>query len=180
LHDEVHVTTLFVTHDQEEALEVADEIVVINGGRIEQVGSPADLYDHPANAFVMSFLGPVTRLAGTLVRPHDLEVLTDERAGAVQATVTKLLRVGYEVRVETSTAGGETPWVQLTRAQVEELGLATGQTVWLRALVATPFAATEGAAAREAARGGDAAGSSDAHAGPDAAGDPLPTTTVRA
>jgi sulfate/thiosulfate transport system ATP-binding protein len=176
LHDEVHVTTLFVTHDQEEALEVADEIVVINGGRIEQVGSPADLYDHPANAFVMSFLGPVTRLAGTLVRPHDLEVLTDERAGAVQATVTKLLRVGYEVRVETSTANGETPWVQLTRAQVEELGLETGQTVWLRALVATPFAAPE----RAGAPGSDVAGSSDAVAGPDGAGDTLPTTTVRA
>src|ERR1700712_908235 len=76
LHDEVHVTTLFVTHDQEEALEVSDEIVVINDGRIEQVGSPNDLYDHPANEFVMSFLGPITRLGGHLVRPHDIEVLS--------------------------------------------------------------------------------------------------------
>ena len=86
LHDEVHVTTVFVTHDQEEALEVADEIVVINDGRIEQVGSPNELYDQPANDFVMSFLGPVTRLGGRLVRPHDIEVLTDPRStGAVPA-----------------------------------------------------------------------------------------------
>ena len=85
LHDEVHVTTVFVTHDQEEALEVADEIVVINDGRIEQVGSPDELYDEPANDFVMSFLGPVTRLDGELVRPHDIDVFTAERRpGAVR------------------------------------------------------------------------------------------------
>ena len=76
LHDEVQVTTVFVTHDQEEALEVADEIVVINEGRIEQVGTPDQLYDEPASDFVMSFLGPVTTLHGTLVRPHDIEVFT--------------------------------------------------------------------------------------------------------
>ena len=78
LHDEVHVTTVFVTHDQEEALEVADEIVVINDGRIEQVGTPDELYDEPANEFVMSFLGPVTRFGDALVRPHDLERPTHE------------------------------------------------------------------------------------------------------
>ncbi len=100
LHDEVHVTTVFVTHDQEEALEVADEIVVINNGRIEQTGSPNDLYDHPANDFVMGFLGPVTRLDGRLVRPHDIEVLTVETAGAVQAEVVRLVRIGFEVRAE--------------------------------------------------------------------------------
>src|SRR5215204_6548235 len=76
LHDEVHVTTVFVTHDQEEALEVADQIVVINQGRIEQIGPPHELYDHPASEFVMSFLGPVTTLDGHLVRPHDLEIET--------------------------------------------------------------------------------------------------------
>src|SRR5688572_30060698 len=74
LHDEVHVTTVFVTHDQEEALEVADEIVVINDGRVEQVGSPDDLYDRPANDFVMSFLGEVTNLGGVRLRPHDIEL----------------------------------------------------------------------------------------------------------
>lgn len=132
LHDEVHVTTLFVTHDQEEALEVADEIVVINNGRIEQVGSPAELYDRPANDFVMGFLGPVTRLDGRLVRPHDIDVLLDDRVGATQVEVTRLQRVGFEVRVETREAGGGTPWVQLNRSQVDDLGIAEGSTVWLR------------------------------------------------
>ncbi len=100
LHDEVSVTTVFVTHDQEEALEVADEIVVINEGRIEQVGSPDQLYDEPASDFVMSFLGPVTRLQGTLVRPHDIEVYTtDEDPHAVPGTIARQLRVGFEVRL---------------------------------------------------------------------------------
>jgi len=143
LHDEVHVTTLFVTHDQEEALEVADEIVVINAGRIEQVGSPSELYDRPTNAFVMSFLGPVTHLRGELVRPHDIEVLTDPRAGAVEVEVTRLQRVGHQVRAETRARDGETPWVQLTRAQVAELGLVEGGTVWLRPLVGTPLPAPD-------------------------------------
>ena len=80
LHDEVHVTTVFVTHDQEEALEVADEIVVINDGRIEQIGTPDQLYDEPANDFVMGFLGPVTTLDGALIRPHDIDVSTAPRA----------------------------------------------------------------------------------------------------
>ncbi|GCD18475.1 sulfate/molybdate ABC transporter ATP-binding protein [Cellulomonas algicola] len=132
LHDEVHVTTLFVTHDQEEALEVADTIVVINQGRIEQVGSPAELYDRPANEFVMQFLGPTTRLGGRLVRPHDIEIVEDDRPGALPVTVTRLLRVGYEVRAETRAEDGSTPWVQLTRGQADGLGLTEGQRVWLR------------------------------------------------
>jgi len=131
LHDEVHVTTLFVTHDQEEALEVSDELVVINDGRIEQIGSPTELYDRPANDFVMSFLGPVTDLGGRLVRPHDIEILDGERPGAIRATVVRLQRVGYEVRAEVR-AGDSTPWVQLTRAQAESHRLEAGNTVWLR------------------------------------------------
>ena len=132
LHDEVHVTTVFVTHDQEEALEVSDEIVVINAGRIEQVGSPDDLYDKPANDFVMSFLGPVTTLGGRLVRPHDIEIFTSVRPDAVAARVTRLQRVGFEVRVELA-AGEETSgtWVQLTRGQSESLNLDEGTPVWL-------------------------------------------------
>ena len=74
LHDEMHVTTVFVTHDQEEALEVADSLVIINEGRIEQIGTPDDLYDRPASDFVLSFLGPVTTLGDKLVRPHDIEI----------------------------------------------------------------------------------------------------------
>ena len=133
LHDEVQVTTVFVTHDQEEALEVSDSLVVINHGRIEQVGSPNELYDRPANDFVMGFLGPVTQLGGRLVRPHDIEVLTSDSVGAVPATVTRLVRIGYEVRAEVSTADGDS-WVQLTRGESDALELTADRQVWLRAV----------------------------------------------
>ena len=95
LHDEVHVTTVFVTHDQEEAMEVADEIVVINEGRVEQIGSPDQLYDEPANDFVMGFLGETTRLGGMLMRPHDIHISLDPQlAGASEGVVSRVLRVG--------------------------------------------------------------------------------------
>ena len=101
LHDEVHVTTVFVTHDQEEALEVADEIVVINEGRVEQIGSPDELYDQPANDFVMRFLGPVTQLGDRLVRPHDLQLHTGPaEPGDVTGRITRITRIGFEMRVE--------------------------------------------------------------------------------
>jgi sulfate transport system ATP-binding protein len=139
LHDEVHVTTVFVTHDQEEALEVSDSIVVINHGKIEQVGSPNELYDHPTNDFVMRFLGPVTTLNGALVRPHDIEVLDSDVVGSVPAKVTRLTRIGFEVRAELEVAvsGADLtpaqPWVQLTRGQADALDLGEGSQVWLRA-----------------------------------------------
>jgi sulfate/thiosulfate transport system ATP-binding protein len=132
LHDEVHVTTVFVTHDQEEALEVSDEIVVINQGRIEQVGSPADLYDKPANDFVMEFLGPVTRLGGRLVRPHDVELFGTPVHNTQPAVVTRLQRIGFEVRAELQV-GAEQAWAQLTRGQAEGLALVEGAKVWVRA-----------------------------------------------
>jgi sulfate/thiosulfate transport system ATP-binding protein len=106
LHDEVHVTTVFVTHDQEEALEVADEIVVINDGRIEQIGTPDELYDQPANDFVMNFLGPVTTFGGELVRPHDLHLSLDPGQTAVAGTIERLTRVGHEVRAEVRVGDG--------------------------------------------------------------------------
>ena len=133
LHDEVHVTTVFVTHDQEEALEVSDEIVVINEGRVEQVGSPDELYDKPANDFVMSFLGPVTTLGGRLVRPHDIEVFTSAVPDSLPSEIVRLQRIGFEVRAETRTPDGAESWAQLTRGQVEGLELRTGARVWLRA-----------------------------------------------
>ena len=135
LHDDVHVTTVFVTHDQEEALEVSDEIVVINHGRIEQVGTPDELYDRPANDFVMSFLGPVTEFGNRLVRPHDLELFDRPVCDAVEARVERLQRVGFEVRVElrVTAATGATPWAQLTRGQADGLGLEAGGRVWVRA-----------------------------------------------
>jgi sulfate transport system ATP-binding protein len=131
LHDEVHVTTLFVTHDQEEALEVSDELVVINQGRVEQVGRPIDLYDRPANAFVMEFLGPITRLNGRLVRPHDIDVFDEVRPDTVAAQVERLQRVGFEVRADLSS-GDARFWVQLTPGQVESLDLTEGSRVWVR------------------------------------------------
>jgi sulfate transport system ATP-binding protein len=131
LHDEVHVTTVFVTHDQEEALEVADEIVVINHGRVEQVGSPTDLYDKPANDFVMEFLGPVTSFGDRLVRPHDIEVFDRQIPHTVPARVTRLQRVGFEVRVELRS-GDQTPWAQLTRGQADALELVPDREVWIR------------------------------------------------
>jgi sulfate/thiosulfate transport system ATP-binding protein len=131
LHDEVHVTTVFVTHDQEEAMEVADEIVVVNNGIIEQVGTPDELYDEPANDFVMNFLGPVTRIGDRFVRPHDLEVLTDPADGATPALITRLVRLGFEVRVN-AIAGDQDVWVQLTRAQAGVLRLRPGDLIHLR------------------------------------------------
>jgi sulfate transport system ATP-binding protein len=132
LHDEVNVTTVFVTHDQEEALEVSDEIVVINNGRIEQVGSPDELYDKPVNQFVMSFLGPITTLEGRLVRPHDIEIFNSPVADAVPAEIARLQRVGFEVRAEMTTAGAGPTTVQLTRGQSEALNLTEGSKAWLR------------------------------------------------
>src|SRR6476469_7196341 len=100
LHDEMHVTTVFVTHDQEEALEVADQIVVINNGRREQVGTPDELYDRPSSEFVMSFLGPITMLDGRLVRPHDIEVVAVPCPDARAGRISRSSRVGFEVRLE--------------------------------------------------------------------------------
>ena len=145
LHDEVHVTTIFVTHDQEEALEVADELVVINHGRVEQVGGPNDLYDRPANEFVMEFLGPVTRLHGQLLRPHDIDVFDQPQPATAAARVERLQRVGFEVRADL-VSGDSRFWVQLTPGQVEALDLAPGSEVWVRparnaATILTPPAA---------------------------------------
>jgi sulfate/thiosulfate transport system ATP-binding protein len=132
LHDEVPVTTVFVTHDQEEAMEVADEIVVINDGRIEQVGSPDELYDAPANDFVMGFLGEVTELAGARLRPHDIEItLTPDLAGATAADILRYIRVGFEVRLVAGTEDGHEVSVVTTRAHARALGLEEGVRVWL-------------------------------------------------
>ena len=137
LHDEVHVTTVFVTHDQEEALEVADEIVVINEGRIEQIGSPDELYDAPANEFVMRFLGPVTQLGPDLVRPHDVELLAGDPGDAMAGTVSRVVRVGFEVRVEVATAD-QVVLVTMTRTQFQALGLEVGAPAWLRPVRGAP------------------------------------------
>jgi sulfate transport system ATP-binding protein len=132
LHDEMHVTTVFVTHDQEEAMDVADGIVVMANGRIEQIGSPDECYERPANDFVMSFLGPVTRLHGRLVRPHDLELVGSAVPGAVEASIARVVRLGFEVRVEL-TVNGSDAWLQVTRDTADRLGLQPGSTVYVKA-----------------------------------------------
>jgi sulfate/thiosulfate transport system ATP-binding protein len=128
LHDEVHVTTVFVTHDQEEAMDVADEIVVLADGRVQQIGSPGEIYDNPANAFVMGFLGPVTRLDGELIRPHDITLSREARPGTVPATVNRIVSLGFEIRIE-AKAGDADLWAQLTGPEARSLNVQPGDTV---------------------------------------------------
>jgi sulfate transport system ATP-binding protein len=132
LHDEMHVTTLFVTHDQEEAMEVAQQIVVMHDGRVEQVGSPRDIYETPASDFVMGFIGPVTHLQDAVVRPHDLEVTVDPVPGSTQAMVERVIHLGFEVRVELTSGDGADLWAQLTRAEAEQLEVVEGQILHVR------------------------------------------------
>jgi sulfate transport system ATP-binding protein len=131
LHDEVHVTTLLVTHDQEEAMSIADHIAVMDNARIEQVGGPRELYDRPANPFVMGFLGPVAALDGTLVRPHDIAIHAQPEAGAREAQVQRVSHLGFEVRVELLPPDGEPVSAQLTRTEAAQLELEAGDIVWL-------------------------------------------------
>jgi sulfate transport system ATP-binding protein len=132
LHDEVHVTTVLVTHDQEEALDVADAIAVMDEGGIVQAGAPQELYDRPATPWVMGFLGEVARLDGRLVRPHDLALRADPAPGAHEAMVERVAHLGFEVRVELVLAdGGEEVTAQLTREAVRALELRRGDVVWV-------------------------------------------------
>ncbi len=146
LHDEVHVTTIIVTHDQEEAMEVAGQIVVLSEGRVEQVGSPRELYEQPANEFVMSFVGPVNRLGDTFVRPHDVELLLEPDAGCSEAMVERVVHLGFEVRVELVRDDGEHLLAQLTQEQAQQLELERGQIVYVRPSRETVFS---GAATRQ-------------------------------
>src|SRR4029453_11512378 len=132
LHDEMHVTTIFVTHDQEEAMEIADQIVLMNSGRVEQVGGPRDLYEEPANEFVMSFVGPVSRLGESFIRPHDLEIALEENGETNEATVERVVPLGFEVRVELALSDGSDIWAQVTRDEAEELELEPGGNVYVR------------------------------------------------
>jgi sulfate transport system ATP-binding protein len=147
LHDEMHVTTLFVTHDQEEAMEVAQTIVVMNDSRIEQVGTPREIYESPSSDFVMRFVGPVTHLKDAVVRPHDLEVTVDPVPGSVQAMVERVIHLGFEVRVELTSGDGADLWAQLTRAEAEQLEVVEGQILHVRPVreLATNGSSTESA-----------------------------------
>src|SRR5881628_2805043 len=140
LHDETHTTTVIVTHDQEEAMEVADRVVVMNAGHIEQAAPPRELYDSPANEFVMSFVGPVNRLGDAFIRPHDVELLLQPNGATQEAMVQRLVHLGFEVRVELVRDDGEVLSAQLTREQVEALELQHGQIVYVRPTRQTVFA----------------------------------------
>jgi sulfate transport system ATP-binding protein len=128
----MHVTTIFVTHDQEEAMDVAEQLVVMNEGRVEQSGSADDLYDHPANEFVMSFVGEVNRLGDHYVRPHDMDVVLEPDERTEEAMVQRIVALGFEIRVEFVLADGTEVWAQLTRAELQKLELREKQIVYLR------------------------------------------------
>jgi len=139
LHDEIHVTTVFVTHDQEEAMDVAEQIVVMNAGRIEQAGSPRHLYESPANEFVMSFIGPVNRLGDALLRPHDIQILAEPDGTGTEALVERVAHLGFEVRVELRLQDGTEIWAQVTREEAQQLELAEGQILSVRMPAARVF-----------------------------------------
>jgi sulfate/thiosulfate transport system ATP-binding protein len=140
LHDEVHVTTVFVTHDQEEAMDVADQIVVMNRGRIEQIGSARDLYEQPANEFVMSFVGSVNKLGDAWVRPHDIELSLEANRDTSPATVLRVVHLGFEVRIELRLEDGRELFAQVTREECEALELEPGVPVFVRPRRAKVFA----------------------------------------
>ncbi len=153
LHDEVHVTTVFVTHDQEEAMEVANEIVIMNQGRIEQVGTPAQIYDHPATPFVMSFVGPVNVLPSSsrifqsggfdaahpevFLRPHD--VIIDTTPSGASARVDRIIHLGWEIQAELVLDDGQVVTANLSRERFAELQLVPQQRVYIRPKEAKSF-----------------------------------------
>jgi sulfate transport system ATP-binding protein len=155
LHDEVSVTTVFVTHDQEEAMEVADELVVMNKGRVEQVGTPAEIYDNPATPFVMSFIGPVNVLPSTaalfpnngsvvpstqvFLRPHDVLIQTTPSESYVPAKVARIIHLGWEIQVELVLGSGQIMTAHLGRDRFDQLELDQGQHVFVKPKEAKTF-----------------------------------------
>ena len=139
LHDEVHVTTIIVTHDQEEAMEVAGQIVVINHGRVEQVGTPRELYDSPANEFVMSFVGPVNKIGDTFVRPRDISLSLEPDGDGAEAMVERVVHLGFEVRAELVRDDGQHLLAQLTQEEAQALELERGMIVYAKPSRQTVF-----------------------------------------
>ncbi len=156
LHDEQHVTTVLVTHDQEEAMEISDRIAVMSAGKIEQVGDPREIYDRPATDFVMGFVGPVSRLGGKLVRPHDVTIALEPGDARIEAMVKRVVHLGFEVRLELELPDGSEARAQLTRAQADELELGRGDIVYARPPAGVPIAAAlKGPVNREPDEGSD-------------------------
>jgi sulfate/thiosulfate transport system ATP-binding protein len=150
LHDEVHLTSIFVTHDREEAMAVADKIVVMNQGRIEQIGTPAEIYEHPINPFVMSFVGEVNVLPHTspiinsayransasdfFVRPHDFKIFATPQQFSVSAKVQRIVHLGWEIQLELALGDRSTVTAHLNREEFALLNLKAEQEVYLEPL----------------------------------------------
>ena len=142
LHDVVHVTTVFVTHDQDEAMEISDQIAVINHGKLEQVGSPRELYDEPASEFVMTFVGDAQPIGDILVRPHDVELLHEPADGAVEAMIVRITILGRDAKVELHDTSGSEILALMTRDHFDESGFWRGQNVWVSPKRERVFATT--------------------------------------
>ena len=159
LHDEVHLTSVFVTHDQEEAMEVADEIVVMSNGKVEQVGTAEEIYENPASPFVMSFIGDVNVLPRTaslfnhhtfdsengvhedvFVRPHDFELLTEPDDTTVAGTIKRVIHLGWEIQVEVLLTDNTTVLAYLNREQRLHINPQVGQKVFIKPRTAKVFA----------------------------------------
>jgi len=155
LHDEVHVTSVFVTHDQEEAMEVADEIVVMNKGKIEQIGSAEEIYDKPTTPFVMSFIGPVNILPShanlfkdngfqanhpkVFIRPHDIEITTEPKGVNAMATVKRITNLGWEIQLELLSAEQENFIVTMNREKFAKINVTEGQMVFVKPTKSVSF-----------------------------------------
>ena len=139
LHDETHTTTVIVTHDQEEAMEVADQVAVMSAGRIEQIGSPRDVYERPANEFVMTFVGQAHQFGDAFVRPHDLEVTLEPNGSTSEVMIDRIVHFGFHVRLDLVGGDGERLSVQTTRDNAELHEFAPGQIVYVRPTRHTTF-----------------------------------------
>lgn len=168
LHDEVHVTTVFVTHDQEEAMEIADEIVVMSNGRVEQVGSPAEVYEHPKTPFVMSFIGavnvlpsdptwrslhhaPASSQGDVFLRPHDIDIFTTPVEGSLSATVLRVIHLGWTIRLELALSQhqgkfdpAQTITAHISSEQLRTLGIEPKSQIFVRPRLVRVFDRTSG------------------------------------
>ncbi|WP_309736841.1 TOBE-like domain-containing protein [Chamaesiphon sp. OTE_75_metabat_556] len=155
LHDRSHVTTVFVTHDRSDAMAVADKIAIMNKGYIEQVGTPSEIYHHPANAFVMGFIGPVNVLPSSLnifqnkrfettnpqmfLRPQDIAIETISNNSTVAAKVNRVTHLGSEIQAELALDDGQVITALLTRERFDELRLEPQQQVFVKPKKAKSF-----------------------------------------
>ncbi|BBC26890.1 sulfate/molybdate ABC transporter ATP-binding protein [Pseudanabaena sp. ABRG5-3] len=155
LHDQVHVTTIFVTHDQEEAMEVADRVVIMNNGKVEQIGTPSEIYDSPASEFVMRFIGETNIISSArrhfpdleiadhhqiFLRPHDLLIQSEPEANFAPARVSYAYNLGWEGQAELVLKDNQKLIVKLERERFDSLGLHAQKEVYIKPLKTKVFA----------------------------------------